>query len=108
MRSIWHLFDFLPEWVRPVVLTALLGGLGWKLAATVYRLISRLIERRQDKKVFRYIKTTKSLGSLYNVEEIAEALRRTKQQVWRALERLEEQKKVKCYGNLWGLHELER
>jgi hypothetical protein len=86
----------------------LLGVIGpafafaWKIAMAVHHFF-------RDRKVFRYIKTTKVFGSLYNVEEIATALRRTTREVTHSLRRLKDREKVRSFdGGLWGLHEFER
>jgi hypothetical protein len=96
------------------LLTAILGCLGsaltiiWKLTVAAYRLISQFRNKHIDIIVFQYIKTTKSVNGTYNIEEIAETLRRSKQQISQSLDRLGKQNKVRCYGDVWALHELER
>lgn len=70
--------------------------------------------RREDGKIIEHMKSGTKRNGLYDVEEIASALKRPAREVLESLERLQDENRVRRLevnevdGGIWGLHQFER
>jgi hypothetical protein len=110
--NLWHLFDAETAWARTVLLTFILGLIVAALrGATVKapRFFAGWRERRRREKIFRYMETTKPPNALYEVSEIATALKLSAKAVLRSLLELLQEQKVRRFNvdeigsGLWGV-----
>jgi hypothetical protein len=116
--NLWAESKRMPEWAKPVVLTAAIG-----LAAYLYHKVHALIlgwfKRRYDSKVVQYMKSvhrtrveagilSESAPCYITADEIAEGMHRSKKRVMNSLRRLRQKGIVEPFSCYWRLpaHEL--
>jgi hypothetical protein len=109
---LWHVINAVPAWARAPLLTVILTLLVAALkgaTAKAPRLFASWRERRQREKVFRYMETTKPPNALYEVSEIATALKLSAKAVLHSLLELLQEQKVRRFNvdeigsGLWGV-----